>query len=143
MDFDEAPGKLPSPSCLNIFFEDISFQDVASVLYAKKQINVSGIDMKKQYRYSLQTRKPKDIKLVFSISVVLNIGWCPGKDSISWLRNHDFLSEANVKVPLKPNEFEYARDIIAVYYCKFGILYYLCAYRNISLDFWFLLFFKE
>ena len=123
VDFDKTPGKLPSPSCLNIFFEDVSFQDVESVLYEKKQIDVSGLDMKKQYKYSLETKKPVDMKLDFSISAVLNIGWCPSENSSSWLRNYDFLSKANVKVPIQPEENLYTRDIIAVYYCKFHIFH--------------------
>lgn len=119
IDFDKVPGKLPSPSCLNLFFEDISLQDVSSVLYAKKQIDVSGYDMKKQYQYSLETKKPINTKLVYSISVVLNIGWCPNQNATSWVRNNDYLSESTIKVPLAVEEDIYTRDIIAVYYCEY------------------------
>ena len=119
LSFDKAPGKLPKPSCLNFIFEDISFQDVKSVLYAEKRIDVSGVDMKKKIKYSLETKKPKDIKADFTMSVVLNIGWCPDKNSTSWLRNHDFLSDTTFRVPLSLEEVEYSKDIAAVYYCKF------------------------
>lgn len=118
IEFNKVPGKLPSPSCLNLFFEDISFQDVSSVLYAKKQVDVSGFDMNKTYQYSLETKKPESTKQTYSISVVLNTGWCPAENSTAWLRNDDFLSEVTVKVPLNKKENEYARDIAAVYYCK-------------------------
>ena len=128
--FNKAPGLLPSPSCLNLFFEDVSVQDVTSVVYAKKQTNVSNFDMKKQYNYLLETMMPNDTKLTFAISVVLNVGWCPSENSTSWVRNKDFLSKSAVKVPLNPDEVSYTRDIIAVYYCKFPII--CCFHRPFS-----------
>ena len=122
VDFDKTPGLLPSPSCLNLFFEDVSVQDVKSVVYAKKQIDVSNFDMKKQYNYLFETMMPNDTKLTFTISVVLNVGWCPSENSTSWVRNKDFLSKSAVEVPLNPDEILYTRDVIAVYYCKFYVI---------------------
>ena len=118
MMFNKIPGKLPEPSCLKLFFEDISFQDVKSVLYAAETWDMSGIELQQKFKYSFLTRKPKDLKSVYSVSIVLNVGWCPGNETTSWIRNNDYLSDSSLKVPLKEDEDTYIRDIPIVFYCE-------------------------
>eukprot|EP00795_Rhopilema_esculentum_P016580 gene16580-8004_t len=118
MMFNKIPGKLPAPSCLKLFFEDISFQDVKSVLYAAETWDMSGIELQQKFKYSFLTKKPKDLKSVYSVGIVLNVGWCPGNETTSWIRNNDYLSDSSLKVPLKEDEDTYIRDIPIVFYCR-------------------------
>lgn len=117
--FDIKPGKLPKPSCMKIFLEDISLQDVNSVLYHESQYDLSGKTLEETFEYSLKTRKPRDMKYTYySLSVVLNVGWCPDKNSKLWVRNNDYLSDVTVKVQLEEDQHDYEINVPAVYYCK-------------------------
>ena len=104
---------------MKIFLEDISLQDVNSVLYHEAQYDLSSKTLTEAFEYSLKTRKPKDIKSTYySLSVVLNVGWCPDKNSKLWVRNNDYLSDVTVKVQLEKDQDDYEINVPAVYYCK-------------------------
>ena len=106
---------------MKIFLEDISLQDVSSILYHEAQYDLSSKTLTKTYEYSLKTRKPKDLKSTYySLSVVLNVGWCPDKGSKLWVRNNDFLSDVTVKVQFEEDQNDYKINVPAVYYCKFN-----------------------
>ncbi len=116
--FDKAPGKMPNSSCLKIEFEDVALQDVASILYEEEEYEIAGDDIGKSFSYKMETRRPKSLVGVYSMSAVLNVGWCPEQKDKEWVRDNDFLSETIARVPLNDTQDRYQVDIPVVFYCK-------------------------
>ncbi len=116
--FDKFPGKLPSPSCLQVTFEDVSLQDDTSVLYKREQYNVSSKDIKEHFVYAFTSKKPKTVHEFYSVNAVLNVGWCSSATSKSWVRNLDYLSDTAVYVAFEDGKTDYKIDVPVSFYCK-------------------------
>lgn len=117
--FKKSPGKLPVPSCLRVVFEDVSMQDVDSVVYKTEEFNVSSTDINAHYDYEFKTKKPRESHEFYAVSAVLNVGWCPDPDSESFVRDFDFLSDTTIYVPINENTTDYEVNVPVVFYCKF------------------------
>ena len=118
--FKKKPGILPPKSCLRLEFKDTGMADVSSVLYKEESIDVSGVDLSNGYQYKLKTKKPKLLHSSYSVSAVLNVGWCAKSSSSKWIQKKDYLTDTAFDVDLsKSGKNEYERDLFLVWYCKY------------------------
>ena len=122
--FPRIPGKLPEGSCLNVRFSDTSMQDASSIELASAQLNVSGMNMAKQFNFMLESNKPAEEEnwRTLSIDAVLNVGWCPSPDSDEWVRKGDYLTDTNFRISMT-HELVYDKDLPVICYCKLHCLY--------------------
>ena len=117
--FTKKPGKLPPNSCLNLEFKDTAVQDVSSVIYQEDTIDLSEVEIGDSYYYKIKTKKPKLIHDSYSISAVLNVGWCPKAASSKWIRQKDYVTDTTFNVNFSKPGNEFNRDIFMVWYCKY------------------------
>ncbi len=117
MTFKRIPGKLPSPSCVHISLEDAALQDVSSVLYANKVIDVSNVTIGSEYDFELVSKRPKYLHGSYSVSATINVGWCANADSKSWIRQKDYLTDSQHNVALNENNPDYNIELWMKYYC--------------------------
>ena len=108
--FLEPTGKLPSPSCLRIKLSDVSLADVPSVLIKEIKLDVSDQDIGAEYQYEFETKKPVAWWRDYSISAVLNKGWCKQEGESRWLRKGDFMTDARFSVDVTEEGNEFLKD---------------------------------
>ena len=116
--FNKAPGKLPPKSCLRLSFQDISIADAPSVLYKEEIIDLSDVEVGDALKYSIKSRKPQVPSIAFSVSAVLNVGWCAKSGSHPWIKVNDYLTDTSFYVDLTKDKDDYIRDIWISYYGK-------------------------
>ena len=121
--FPRTPGRLPHGSCLVMKFEDVSMQDAASVRLASLKTNMSNSFVNDVFDYSLKSKKPimNEFWRTYTISAVLNVGWCPGNNSDEWVRAGDYLTDTHFGIPLNNESDIYYKNIHVKCYGKMSI----------------------
>jgi hypothetical protein len=91
---------LPTPSCARITLEDVSIADAASTELSAKTLNMSNMDLIRGIIYTLEVNKPLHPWATYSLSVVVNVGWCSSSASGAllsdeWVRQGDYFTESH------------------------------------------------
>ena len=114
--FPPSTNNLPTNSCANVVLRDTSLMDVAAFTLASTQFDVSGRNLNEGISYTLSSPKPVDKELwrTFSVSVTINVGWCPiKKDKYNeWIRKGDYVTATQHQVMLTGNKNSYDADIV-------------------------------
>lgn len=122
--FPKNVGMLPKPSCLKIKIRDVSSFDVNSHLLAMKIVDLSNVNVEKFFTYTLLSKKPvnEHLNRGYTISAVLNIGWCHRESEFPWLRIGDFLALSEHTIFLQDGQDTYNQNIFVECYSKY--IYY-------------------
>ena len=102
---DKVPDNLEPGSCLTVKLDDVSLQDTSSTVIMRAVVK----DLEKSYKkgeslkYKLEFPGDKDLddKKDYSVSAVLNNGWCAKEDSNDWIKKGDFLTDTTNPVDIK------------------------------------------
>lgn len=90
--------------------------DVSAFIFASTRFDVTGKNLNEGILYTLSSSKPveRDLWRTYSISVIVNVGWCPTKKDKSneWLKKGDYLTATQHTVKLNGNENSYVTDVI-------------------------------
>lgn len=126
--FMDKPGILLKNSCLLIKIQDITAQDVSAVMIQTKIYPLSLFDMSTDFHYTITSRKPMNEKLwrSFSISAILNNGWCASSNKDEWIREGDYINDYNVALNITTDSNNVERNISVVCYGKFEIKTFQC-----------------
>ena len=92
--------------------------DAPSVLYKEEIIDLSNVEVGDVLKYSIKSRKPQMPNRLFSISAVLNVGWCAKTESHPWIKVNDYLTDTSFYVNLTEDKDDYIQDIWITYYGK-------------------------
>lgn len=96
-----APKSIEDESCLNVNLKDITDFTTASKLIANatmKNIN-GGYEQGSVLKYEIKVPTDLSSDKKYSVSAVLNIGWCKDEkkkiDAGNWIKENDFLTDTN------------------------------------------------
>ena len=96
-----APSSIEDGSCLNVNLKDITDFTTASKLIANatmKDIN-EGYEQGSALKYEIEIPTDLSSDKKYSVSAVLNIGWCKDEnekiDAGNWIKENDFLTDTN------------------------------------------------
>jgi uncharacterized lipoprotein YbaY len=106
-------GQLPEPSCLTIQLKDLTFHYTSSNLVHSVEIDVSEQKVNNTIPYTFRARRPiaAHLNRTYSVTAILNTGWCHRKGSNEWIRNGDLLSVKRHIIPLNNKHDVYYQDI--------------------------------
>ena len=93
---EESSNLIPSGSCLTVTLGDVSMVDISERIIAKSVTLITKTTMQgHKYKLEVVKRAIGEIKNgdIFSISSVLNMGWCPDKKSSDWFREGDYVTD--------------------------------------------------
>lgn len=110
----KVPDSLPSPSYLEVEFEDVSMMDAPKTVLGKQTIELKNYKKGEKITYSISAEKPRDLHDFYSVSAVLNVGWKTSGDE--WIRRGDFQTDTVHDVKLEKAKDQYKRDIELVLY---------------------------
>ena len=115
--FDREVGKLPSPSCMKIKFQDVSFADASSTMVKNITIDLSGMTLGSDYDYTMTSFRPEKAYNSYSMSVVMNVGWCADlENNDEWIRKGDYNNDFTHYIDMRQNKTEFNIDIKAMCY---------------------------
>lgn len=111
---ENGPDSLPSPSYLEVEFEDVSMMDAPKTVLGMQTIELKDYKKGDKITYSISFKKPSDFRGFYSVSAVLNVGWKKSGDD--WIRRGDYHTDTTHDVELEKSKDQYERDIQLVQY---------------------------
>lgn len=111
MKFPKSVGKLPKSSCLIVIFRDTTYADASAIYLAEKKIDMSNVSIDLTYPYEIKSSKPKPSWREYSVTAILNRGWCPDNRTQEWLRTGDFFMDTRHRVGVNPYSNKYEVDL--------------------------------
>ena len=106
---NEAPESLPPNSRLRVEFKDVSLMDAPSVTLGETEVVVTNYKKGEALVYSIKCQMPSPIAPDYSVSAVLNVGW--KRDTDSWIRKGDYLTDTHHPVRLEDGKNSYNVDV--------------------------------
>ena len=106
--------EIPPKSCLVVRFQDITIADISSRLIATQVVHFDEVLTVDVIDYSINSKMPlaEDINRIYSVSAVLNMGWCSrSEENLKYVEKKDYLSDVRNTVILNNNQDEYIKDI--------------------------------
>ena len=110
----QEPNDLPSPSFLEVKFEDVSLMDAASTVLGRQMIDLKDHKKGDKITYSIEVEEPNELHSFYDVSAVLNVGWKQTKEA--WIRKGDYYTDTSFSVKLEEKTGKYERDIELVRY---------------------------
>lgn len=108
------PDSLPSPSFLEVTFEDVSLMDAPANVLGRQEIDLKDYKKGDKITYSIEVEKPSELHSFYDVSAILNVGWKQTKDA--WIRKGDYHTDTSFSVKLEEKTGKYERDIELVRY---------------------------
>lgn len=122
--FPRKIAKLRKPSCIVIKMKEISFKGAYSNIIEYKEVTFDNHPVGNMLWYEIKSKKPVDQHLNwrFTISVVVNVGWCHKKNSYPWVHKGDFLSVKEHALFFTKDVDKYVKNIELECYGKFCVI---------------------
>ncbi len=95
------------------------------MVYEEDIIDVSNMTIGSEYDFKLVSRAPKNPHDFFSVSAVLNVGWCRKPEADEWLRYHDYLTDTSYTLKeMRKKLPEYEITMALKYYGMYAFVVY-------------------